>query len=376
MQNITLPGIAISSTGQQIAQGVPFDHFDFQGLDPKTGRLFISHAGPSAAKEPLAKKQLPAGTQFQSQIVVFDTKQQTVISTIAIPDVHGVAVASDLNRVYVGDATDDRIYVIDATSLKAIGSIALDNRPCATQPCEKPDAITYDAVDHKIFVSDAGNDPAHQDIGVIDTRTNRLVDRILLGQDRWGDAIAHSQYDPVSHHLFVVVQPQGQPLPASTQASSNKGPVLPVAHLVTINPGTDQVISTIRLPDSPICSDAHGLVIDAAQHVGFIACVATHTLLMINLQSMHIEGSWSVEAKPDILQIDLSIHRLYVPGASGISIFDESGAAQGVVKKLGDFLISATNPHTVAVDPNSHNLYFPVLDPKNKPLLQIERYGS
>ena len=382
VQDVALPGIAVPPPGHAPIQAIPFDSFDFQAVDPQTGLLFISHPGPSATKWPLAQKQLPPGTQFQSQLVVFDIKRQAVVGSLAIPGVHGVVVAPDIGRVYAGDASADRIYVIDERTLHIITIIPVGLHPCATMPCESPDALEYDAVDHKVFVSDNGVDNAHQDLGVIDAQTNQFVAAIPLGLDPWGDAIGHPQYDPISHHLFVAVQPQAQPTtpsatPTSAAATPTPAPVvLPPAQFVTIDPVTMQVLGRLTFSDMHACSNPHGLVIDSAQQVAFTACVITRTLLIIDLRSMKLFGPWHVILKPDILRLDLGLHRLYIPGAAGVSIFDEHAAAQGVVKKLGDFVVSKGTSHTLAVNPGTHVLYFPVLDAQGKPILRIEQYGS
>jgi YVTN family beta-propeller protein len=368
---VALPSIVIAPVGHAPIQALPFDGFDFQALDPRTGLLFISHPGPSLAKWQLDQKQLPVGTQFRGQLVVFNTTRQSVVTGLSLPDIHGVAVAPDLGRVYAADVKDDQIYVLDERTLHTIAIIPLGLHPCASRPCESPDGLVYDPVDHRLFVSDNGADPAHQDLGVIDVQSNRFIAEVPLGLDRWGDALGHPQYDPISHRLYLAVQPQAQPTtPPSTSV------VLPAAHFVTIDPVSLRVLSRLTLSNTHACSDAHGLVIDAGQQVAFLACVATHTLMLIDLRSMKMFGPWSVVLKPDILRLDLGLHRLYVPGAAGVSILDEGAAAQGRVKLLGTFVVSKGTSHTLEVDPRTHALYFPVQDTQGKPFLRILQFAS
>jgi YVTN family beta-propeller protein len=137
VKDIALPNAAIAPAGHAPILALPFDGFDFQALDPQTGLLFVTHGGPSANKQALMKKQLPPGTTFQSQLVIFDTKRQAVIGHLAIPNVHGVAVAPDLGRVYAADVNDDRIYVIDEQTLHIVDTITLGLQPCSAQFCCK-----------------------------------------------------------------------------------------------------------------------------------------------------------------------------------------------------------------------------------------------
>jgi YVTN family beta-propeller protein len=373
VKDIALPSAAIAPSGHAPIQALLFDGFDFQALDPHTGLLFITHAGPSAAKQVLDQKQLPTGTRFQSQLVIFDMHTQTLIGRLVIPDVHGVTVAPDLGRAYAADVADDRVYVIDERTLQIIATIQLGLQPCATLPCERPDALEYDAVDHKMFVSDNGADTAHQDMGVIDVQTNQFVAAIPLGLDQFGDVIGHPQYDPATHQLYVTVQPQAQPTPAMPTPASV---VLPPSRFLTIDPVSLRVLGSLPFPDTHTCSNPHGLVIDPTQHVAFTACTVTHTLMMIDLQSMKLLGPWSVVLKPDILRLDLGLHRLYVPGGAGVSIFDEQAAAAGTIKKLGDFVVSKGTSHTMSIDPSTHVLYFAVQDAKNKPVLRVMQYTA
>ncbi len=395
IKTVALPSIVIAPAGHAPIGALPFDGFDFQALDPQTGLLFISHPGPSPAKWQLGQKQLPPGTQFQSQLVVFDLTRQAVIRSLAIPDVHGIAVAADLRRVYAADVKDDRIYVIDEQTLGILTTIPLGLHRCAALPCESPDALVYDPVDHKLFVSDNGAAPSHQDLGMIDVQTNRFVATIPLGLDRGGDAIGHVQYDPVSHLLFVAVQPQAPPTTPPPPTCINIGPVtvckpqasptaapsptpgvLPPAQFVAIDPVSLRVVHRLPFANLHACSDPHGLVIDAVQQVAFVACIATHILMLVNLRSLKVVGPWPVVLKPDILRLDLSLHRLYVPGAAGVSIFDEHAAAQAVLKPLGTFVVSKGTSHTVEVDPTTHYLYFPVQDSQGRPILRIMQFAS
>lgn len=86
---------------------------------------------------------------------------------------------------------------------------------------------------------------------------------------------------------------------------------------------------------------------------------------------MKLSGPWSVVLKPDILRLDLATHRLFVPGVSGVSIFDEHAVASGALKKLGNFVVSKGTSHTMEVDPKTHVLYFPVQDAQGSPVLRV-----
>ena len=64
----------------------PSNRFDYQSVDPTTGRLYIAH--------------MDAG-----QLLVFDLHTRKVVQTITVPGVHGVVAVPQLHRVYAS-ATD------------------------------------------------------------------------------------------------------------------------------------------------------------------------------------------------------------------------------------------------------------------------------
>jgi hypothetical protein len=72
---------------------------------------------------------------------------------------------------------------------------------------------------------------------------------------------------------------------------------------------------------------------------------------------MKIVGRAAVGSSPDVLAYDDSLRRLYVSAESGVvAVFAEK--AHGLTKLGQAFL--ATEAHTVAVDPRTHLVYFPL----------------
>src|ERR1051326_5644084 len=149
VEDIPLPsGLGATSPGENnpLAPGVQqdFDHFDFQTYDPPTHRLFIAHTGPSPDLLKLA--HTPFDPKYDGHILVFDTQQNKIIARLNIPQVTGMVNAFDLHKIYAADAEDSIIDAIDVETLH-VTAIQLDDN-------ESPDAISYDPVDQRIFVSD------------------------------------------------------------------------------------------------------------------------------------------------------------------------------------------------------------------------------
>jgi len=366
--DIPLPSIEVPAKGERQLQAIRFDHFDFQVLDPTNGLLFIAHPGPSDVKLDLLRStnQLPAGAKFSGNITVVDTRQNKLVTSINLSNVHGLVVDPDDHRIYAAGSTGDVVYSIDEQTFKAASiNIAPHCNP-VNAPCENPDSLTYDPVDHKLFVSSPGG----QNQVVIDTRTNTLLPKpIDLSGDKTRDDIGHTRYDPVSQRVFVVVQPI-QPNPQDPNSP------WPAAKLVAVNPVTDSIITSVTLPGE--CKSAHGLGIDSQQQVAFVACVDSHNLVMVDIRSNTvIRGIQPVGFKPDIITLDTHLHVLFVGSASGVSVFDEGGASSGTLKGLGEvvYTISTSSAHSIAVDENTHIIYIPLTDVGGRPVLRIEQYN-
>jgi hypothetical protein len=79
--------------------------------------------------------------------------------------------------------------------------------------------------------------------------------------------------------------------------------------------------------------------------------------LTLDLRTMTVTGRATVGDSPDVLAFDTNLRRLYVSSESGVvAVFAET--AHGL-RKLGQGFL-APEAHTVAVDPRSHLVYFPL----------------
>jgi DNA-binding beta-propeller fold protein YncE len=98
-----------------------------------------------------------------------------------------------------------------------------------------------------------------------------------------------------------------------------------------------------------------------------VASEGNATLAVVDLTTMQTLGSYRVGEDPDVLAFDPSLHLLYVASESGrVSVFRERG------KELAlDGELEMPHAHTVAVDPRTHLVYFPLENIKDRPLLRI-----
>jgi DNA-binding beta-propeller fold protein YncE len=279
----------------------PSVRFDYTSLDPTTNRLYIAHMDAS-------------------QLLVLDVRTRRVIKTIPAPGVHGVLAVPELNRVFAS-ATDAH----EAITLDGRTGAILARAPAG----EYPDGLAYDSGEHHVFVSD--------ETGGVETVLNAAGHRIAT--IALGGEAGNVQYDSVSHRMLVDVQGRND--------------------VAVIDPRTNRIVRRVSLPG---CNHDHGLLVDASRRLAFVACDGNNRLLTLDLRQMKVTGSASVGGSPDVLAFDDSLRRLYVAAESGdVAVFAER--AHGLVK-LGQAPI-APFAHTVAVDPRTHLVYFPLQSGSN-----------
>lgn len=283
--------------------------FDYQSLDSNSGRLYIAHLGSDL-------------------LTVFDIKKQTVVGDVKdLKRVHGVLAVPELHRVYASATGTNELAVIDDQSLSVIARVPAG---------DYPDGIAYASKANKIYVSDLHG----KTDTVIDAKTNQRLKTIALG----GGA-GNSQYDSAGDRIFVTVDGREE--------------------LAEIDPNSDQVVAHYPLTG---CKGSHGLLIDSERRLAFAACEDNAKLVVFDLDAKKATATLSVGSDPDVLAFDSALRRLYVSAESGIvSVFDERDRG---LQKIGESFF-APNAHSVAVDPGTHQVYFPLQNIGGKPILRI-----
>lgn len=182
----------------------------------------------------------------------------------------------------------------------------------------------YDPVERHIFVSDESGGVET----VIDAAGRRIA-TISLG----GEA-GNVQYDAGSKRIVVAVQTRDE--------------------IAVIDPRTNRIIRRVHLTN---CVNDHSLLIDSPHRLAFIACDGNATLLTLSLRTMKVTGTYKVGGSPDVLAFGSAERRLYVSAESVVvGVFAEAAHS---LRPLG-LAFLATEAHTVAVDPTTHLVYFPL----------------
>lgn len=286
--------------------------FDYQDLDTARGRLVIAHMNDAS-------------------VVVVSTKDGSLVKLLPnIPTPRGVVVAPDVSRIFV-TSSPKKLVIIDADSLAEVARVDTGNGP---------DGVGWDSVHHVVGVSDQSDGA----ISLIADAGSGARKQLKLGSET-GNVV----FDAGRAAFWItVVQPSAP------------------GELVLVDPVAATATTKIALPG---CDGAHGLRIHPDGKSALVACEGNSKVVRVELGGKHAIDVAAAGADPDVMAIDGGLGWLYVAAESGdLEVFD--------LKKPGLVLIDGEHPgdasHSVAVDPATHHVFFPLLQgPKGKPVLRI-----
>jgi YVTN family beta-propeller protein len=284
--------------------------WSYQVLDPRTGRLYLAHQGAS-------------------EVVVVDTLQQRVVATVpGIDSVRGLALASGIGRLYAAATGGNEVAVIDLASARVVARVPTGGGP---------DGVAYVASAGRVLVSDGTGGGET----VVDVRTNRALGRVDVG-----DGPSDSVVDPATGHVLVAVSAARQ--------------------LVAVDATSQAVVARYPIP---ACDDADGVEVDvASEDRAFVTCGGNARVQGVNLVTGGLGAPLEVGSGPDLLAMDLALHRLYVASESGVLTVVDTGGAEPVVLARG---YAGPDAHSVAIDPNTHLVYLPLAVAGGRSVLRV-----
>jgi len=285
--------------------------FDYQWLDAENRRLYISHLGDSS-------------------LLVFDLDARKVLHEVPhLPSVHGVVAAPAQHLVFATATADKTLAIIDDKTFDVKARVPAG---------EYPNGLAFDPASERVFVS---NNKGHG-VGVVDVKTAKP----LKGLDIGGGA-GNTQWDAKTGHILAAVHGGG--------------------YLADIDPAKPELAGRIALDHVSTC---HGLLVAATTRLAFAVCRGSGPVLVV----VDLDKRRQLEALPlppdmDVLAFDPGQQRLYAAAETGmVAVF--AIAADRSVTELGRGLL-APHAHTVAVDPTTHRVYFPLQDVDGHPVLRV-----
>ena len=304
------PPLPLSFVADLPLPGDP-SRFDYQSVDAVNRRLFIAHLGDSS-------------------LVVFDLDAQRVIHEVArLPSVHGVVAVPDQHLGLATATADKTLALIDDQTFQVKSRVPAG---------EYPNGLAFDPASGKVFVSNNKG----RGVAVVDAKTAKALPGIDIG----GGA-GNTQWDAGSGHILAAVHGS--------------------ASLVDIDPVKAQIAGRIALHGVTTC---HGLVVASTLRLAFAACHGAMPLLaIVDLGARRQTKLLPLPPDIDVLAFDPGLQRLYAAGETGmVAVF--AVAADRTVTELGRGFLAA-DAHSVAVDPATHRVYFPLENVGGHPVLRV-----
>jgi YVTN family beta-propeller protein len=278
---------------------LPGDGFwDYISVDEANGHVFASHS---------------------TEVQVIDIKTGKMIGTI--PDtkgVHGIAIASDLNKGFVSDGRDSSVTVFNLKTLSTIKKIRVNG--------QNPDAITYDAYSKKVFTGNGRS----SSLSVIDAVNDQEI-RVIPLSGKPEAIVADGK-----GKVYVNIEDKSE----ISEIDVNK---LTVLNTWSINPG-----------ESP-----SGLALDNETHRLFSVC-ENKMMVVVDAGNGKVVTTVPIGEGPDGAAFDSKYKRAYASCGEGVlTVVQEENANS--FKVLENFP-TQRSARTIALDKTSHHIYLPAAE--------------
>jgi DNA-binding beta-propeller fold protein YncE len=285
--------------------------FDYQFVDPASRRLYVAHLGDGS-------------------LVAFDLDGQRVIQEVpGLPSVHGVVAAPDQHLLFATATAEKTLAFIDDRTFQIQARVPAG---------QYPNGLAYDPGSSRVFVSNNSG----VGVTVIDAKTARALPGIDIG----GGA-GNTQYDAGSGHVLAAVHGQ--------------------AFLADIDPAASRVASRIPLPGERSC---HGLLVASDLRLAFAACHGGGPQLsVVDLGARRQMQTLPLPPDIDVLAFDPGLRRLYAAAETGTVVVFLVWP-DGSVTEIGRGFVGP-DAHSVAVDPATNRVYFPLANVGGHPVLRV-----
>lgn len=291
--------------------------FDYQDIDPGQGHLVVAHMNDAS-------------------VLILSLSDGSLTKLLpSIPTPRGVAVGDDIGRIFV-TSSPSQLVIIDNQSLTETARVTTGSGP---------DGLAYDPIDQIVAVSDQ-HDGAISLLADGGTGKRRQVPL--------GTETGNVMFDASRHGFWAAVVTASPP-----------------DQLVAVDPIRAAVTTRIDLPG---CKGAHGVRLHPNGQSAFVACEGNDTLARVDLDAAHAIVTAATGKGPDVMAVDPGLGWLYVAAESGdLTVFDINQPGLVAIDRGHP----GNNAHSVAVDPATHRVFFPLMvGPKGKPVLRIMRPKS
>jgi len=288
-----------AESGYHVINKLPFGGeggWDYLTMDSSAHRLFIARG---------------------THVMVIDTASNKLITDIPdTPGVHGIALATELNRGFISNGKGNTASIFDLKTLKVIRQVKTG---------ENPDAILYEPVSKRVFTFNGKS----KDATVFDAASETVLGTIALG---------------------------GKPEFATVD---NKGRVF-----VNIE-DTNEVVEldsrkftiTKRHSLSP-CIEPTGMAIDTAHHRIFSGC-HNKVMIVLDVETGNVIATVPIGEGVDANAFDPETGLAFSSNGDGtLTVVRESSPGKFETETVP----TQRGARTMALDPKTHKIYLPTAE--------------
>lgn len=274
------------------------DGWDYLTVDDSSGRLYVSH-----------------GTMVQ----VVDTRTGKIVGVISNTiGVHGIALASDLNKGFISNGKDSSVTIFDLQTLAFIAKLPVTGR--------NPDAILYDKFSHHVFAFNGTTSNAT----VIDAKTNKVAATIALdGKPEFPttDGVGTVYVNIEDKNLIDVIN-------AKTLTIDKKWPIAPG-------------------------EEPTGMAIDNENHLLFVVC-GNKIMVIADAKTGTIVTTVPIGDHADAAAFDTARKRAYSSNGDGtLTVIQEQSRDKFAVIEN---VVTQKGARTMALDNKTHRLFLPTAE--------------
>ncbi len=242
--------------------------------------------------------------------------QKPVADITGLNRIHGIAIASDLNRGFISDGADNVVVIFDLKSHAVLQKVAAG---------KNPDGILYDAVSKRVFAFNGRS----QDVTAIDAATGKVDGTVALGgkpefpaSDGKGGLWVNIEdknelvhFDPQGLkvlHRWPLAPCEGPSGLALDAAGRRLFAVCDEKKMVAVDADTGKIVATIPIGDGP---DAAGY--DPEKKLVF-SSNGEGTLTVVKQESpdqYSVLQTVTTEKSARTMALDTKTHKIYLPAA-------------------------------------------------------------
>ncbi len=284
------------------------------------GEKPITLRGPAGKFDFMAtdtsRSRVLAAHKQAKTLEIIDLKTGNPLNSVEVGHAQGVAVDSQSHRYFLGNETEQSIVIIDSQSFKKTGEVKLDG---------PVDAIAFDDKNGMLYAAKDDGDY----LWVIDTNTSKLVGKVSI--PGMPEVL---EYDPATDRIYLNIKDKNE--------------------VVRIDPTTNKVDATwSTLP----ATSPHGLAVDSKRSRIYSAG-GNGKIVALDIKTGKVTSSADISNGVDQIVFDADKDSIYsaCKGFIVVTQVTDSGLKEGAK------VPSPKGAHTLAFDPNTHDIWVAFAD--------------